>query len=136
MNTEQTPNFSDIQVAAKREQWDFVDKNLEPFLTRENFAWALEELQKNKEQNRNIRDLAATILDRTDFLISHQDFRNLMKQMLDRMEYHIVRFRVAIALYKRGNRDLEVATMMEEASKDPDVGELAKSYLNAQTNEW
>lgn len=124
-----TLTFDDIRAAAKREQWSFVDANLEPFLTRENFAWALEELYKNKEQNRNTRDLAATILDRTDFKISRQDREALIEQMKDRMEYYIVRFRIAIALYRRNVRIPAVMQMIAEASKDPDVGELVKLCL-------
>jgi hypothetical protein len=118
-------SFGEIDMAAKRGLWDFVDANLEPFLDKARFEWALEML---KDQNRNTRDLAATILNRTTFTLSDAEQKVLIEQMSDLREYHIVRYRLAVALCQRGNRDPQVLAVMEEAYKDPDVGELARKF--------
>ncbi len=128
--SKQKINFDDIANAAKREQWEFVDANFEIFLTKDRFEWALMVLRKNPDQNRNTRDLAATILNRTTFKFTPDEQAVLIAHMLDTAEYHIVRYRIAVALYQRNIRPPEVLQMMEEARKDSDVGDLAQEALS------
>src|SRR5690349_17996857 len=118
--------FDTIVDAALHEQWDFVDDNLKPFLDTEGFAWALKNIAVG-DHNRNVRDLAATILNRTDFEISEKDVERLLTQMEDRNEYGIVRYRLAIALYRRGIKRPAVLQMMDEARKHADVGKEARA---------
>jgi hypothetical protein len=124
-------DFDGVRAAALHEQWDVVDKNLEPLLNKELFEWALQALRK--DQNRNTRDLAATILDRTTFRVSRSERQFLVAQMMDRTEYHIVRFRLAIALFQRNIRVPRVMKTMVQASKDPDLGERARSCLSGKS---
>ena len=113
--------------AARKEDWSFVDGHINnSHLTGEPINWALSAGLAHEDQN--IRDLAATLLDRSDEPFNPTDIENLKRIMADD-PYHIVRYRVAIALYKRGSRNPAVEQMMLEAENDPDVGGLASSYL-------
>lgn len=113
--------------AAQKENWDFVDGHINnSHLTSEPINWALNIGLYIEDQN--VRDLAATLLDRSDEEIKPEDVEKLQKIMVED-SYHIVRYRVAVALYKRGNRNSVVEQMMQEAKNDPDVGDLAESYL-------
>lgn len=127
----ETPTFEDLQSAAKRERWDYVETYVGEFTNATYVAWAVEELRKNKQQNRNIRDLAATILDRSKLSISAADTEALRTVMADKMEYHIVRYRIAIALYQRDKSLPDVRAMVQEAANDPDVGPEAKVALES-----
>ena len=119
--------FKQLIEAAQKEDWDFVDANIsESHLSREQINWALEKGLRDVDQN--IRDLAATLLDKSNEELSQEEIENLEKIMTGD-SYHIVRYRLAVALYKRGDMKPIVVQMMQEAKNDPDVGELAKSYL-------
>jgi len=72
MNTGVT--WPQIEMAAKQEKWDFVDSNLEPFLDETRFKWALKNIESG-DNNRNTRDLAATILNQ-HHLLSQPSARN------------------------------------------------------------
>jgi hypothetical protein len=131
MKDKGTPSFQDLLEAAKREDWDFVDANISSeHLTLERLQWAKREGLVDADQN--VRDFAATLLDESDAVLDKVDQAWLAGQMAED-DHPIVRYRLAIALYKRGNRSPEVVAMMKEASKDPDVGELATIYLNANS---
>lgn len=120
-------SLNELIDAAKREDWDFVDGNInESHLSREQIDWALKIGLADTDDN--VRDLAATLLDRSDEVLGEEEVGALEKQMAED-SYHIVRFRIAIALYKRGDRNDAVAEIMNEAKNDPDVGELASKYL-------
>ena len=113
--------------AAVREDWKFVDEKINEFkFTEAVMGWAIHQGLQNEDQN--IRDLAATLLDKSPLPIDSA-FKESLKKQMTADSYHIVRFRLAIALYKRGDRSPEVTAMMTEAKKDSDVGELAGSYL-------
>lgn len=116
-----------LTEAARNEDWNFVDGHINSsHLTREQIDWALS--IGLVDEDKNIRDLAATLLDRSDEPLKPEEVEKLERIMAED-SYHIVRYRIAIALYKRGNRNLAVKQMMSEAKDDPDVGELASSYL-------
>ena len=113
--------------AAQNEDWDFVDGNINiSHLTGEPIVWALKDGLVDQDQN--IRDLAATLLDKSDEEINIDDIKRL-EDIMTSDSYHIVQYRIAIALYKRGDRNQSVLQKMQSAKNDPDVGELANSYL-------
>ena len=113
--------------SAQKENWGFVDDHINnSHLSGEPIIWALNIGLHNEDQN--IRDLAATLLDISDEEIDQKNIEKLEKIMVED-SYHIVRYRIAIALYKRGNRNSVVEQMIQEAKDDPDVGKLAISYL-------
>jgi len=119
--------FERLVEAAKNEDWDFVDGNInESHLTREQVDWVLQKGIYDEDQN--VRDLAATILDRSDESLSQEEAEKVEKVMAED-SYHIVKYRLTIALYKRGYKTPIVEKMMSESKEDPDVGGLAKNFL-------
>ncbi len=112
--------------AARMEEWDIVDKNLEGYnFSDEDMSWAIGIGLFDKDQN--IRDLAATILDKSDIEISPEEAKALQRIMVGD-PYHIVKYRLAIALFKRNYKTVAVKHMMDKAKDDPDVGGLVRSY--------
>jgi hypothetical protein len=123
MNKDET--FDSMLEHAKQEDWPFVDARMEEFAKlMKNVTWAMRTGLRDKDQN--VRDLAATILDRSDCPILQKNCQSLEFQMQGD-GYHIVRFRLAIALWKRNYRPKTVEAMMRNAMSDPDVGEAAKA---------
>jgi len=124
---EKKVSFDRLIEAAKNNDWNFVDENInESHLTYEHIVWAIKDGLLNKDLN--VRDLAATILDRSGEPLDSEDAKEIEKIML-RETYHIVIYRLAIALYKRGIRNTAIERLMSEAKDDLDVGDLAKSFL-------
>ncbi|MFH0804103.1 MAG: hypothetical protein V1896_00690 [Candidatus Zambryskibacteria bacterium] len=119
--------FEQLVEAAKNNDWGFVDENInESHLSYEYTVWAIKDGLLDKD--RNVRDLAATILDKSNEQLDPEDAKEVERIML-RETYHIVIYRLAIALYKRGIRNTAIERLMSEAKDDPDVGDLAKSFL-------
>jgi hypothetical protein len=79
------------------------------------------------DPDKNIRDWAVTLLDVSETPLAPADVEKL-EQAMSSDSYHIVRYRAAIALCKRGHRSPSVEQLMREAKDDPDVGELASRY--------
>ncbi|OHA20147.1 MAG: hypothetical protein A2836_00945 [Candidatus Taylorbacteria bacterium RIFCSPHIGHO2_01_FULL_45_63] len=122
-----TVAFEELLEAAREESWQFVDENIsESYLTEKYIRWALTEGLFDADPN--IRDLAATILNMSDTPLNPPDIKTL-EAVLEDDPYHIVRFRVAIALYKRKRQTPLVLRVMEQAKSDPDVGELVRRYF-------
>ncbi len=119
--------FDELLRAAQKEEWDFVNENINAsHYTEERLRWALDKGLFDPDQN--IRDLAVTLFDESETPLAVVDVEKLKQAMSD--PYHIVRYRAAIALYKRGHRSPSIEQVMQEAKKDPDVGELASRYLS------
>ena len=116
--------YNDLRKAAKMEDWDFVDNNLNVEVANCMLYHAIEEDLFDRDDN--VRELAAIILVISDTKLSARQLSIIESRVLAD-EYHIVRFRLAIALYKRGVRVRLVVTAVEEAEHDPDVGEIAKA---------
>jgi hypothetical protein len=127
MEQKEKVTFEQLIEAARKENWEFVDENInESHLTRVQVDWALD--MGLGDEDKNIRDLAATLLDKSNEALNPEEMEKLEKIMTED-SYHIVQYRIAIALYKRGNRNPLVVQMMKDAREDPDVGELACSYF-------
>ncbi len=116
--------YSKLRKAAKMEDWSFVDNNLNAEVANCVLYHAIEEDLFDRDDN--VRDLVATILMISDAKLSTRQLSIIESRVLAD-EYRIVRFRLAIALYKRGVRARLVVTAVEEAERDPDVGEIAKA---------
>jgi hypothetical protein len=79
----------------------------------------------------NIRDLAASILEKTD----QSEFGVFQADVVRKIRDHIigdanpyVRFRLAFCLYRRGVRDPLIDKTMDEAAADPDVSDIVRLY--------
>jgi hypothetical protein len=122
------PIFDELLKAAKEENWNFVDEKIKNFdITHEIVDWTLETGLFDKDNN--IRDFAATILDNSEIVLTKSDIEKIKDIML-KDEYDVVQYRLAIALYRAGDESPEVEEMVQKAKDDPNVGELAKTYLN------
>jgi hypothetical protein len=128
--TENTkPTFDELLQAAKDEKWDFVDQHLkDEDLTDENIEWAARVGLIDADDN--VADLAASVL-----MVSNKNlgvfYEAAARAWMEDHEYNIVRYRLAMALYKRGDRYPETLAVMNEATADKDVGELAQEFLKA-----
>jgi len=120
--------FEKVVLAAKAENWDFVDRNLSIFCDDDGvIRWALE--MGARSQDDNERDLAASILEKTGHEIG-EEARTILMGMLreDRNPYAM--FRAAFALFAHGDRSEEVIGKIKEALGDEDVKDIAKEYLS------
>ena len=122
-------SLESLVSAAVKEEWGFVDEKIEKGfdITTAVMSWAIS--LGMKSEDKNVRDLAATILDKSDLEINPVDV-GVLKGIMEKDPYDIVRFRIAIALSKRGDKSPAVEKMMLEAREDPNVGETANKYYN------
>ena len=115
-------------AAAKAEDWDFVDGAL-PSVCNNSAYLGWVEKKGLKDPDSNVRDLAVSILGKTadnDLIVRVQaKLRELMAK--DKNPY--VRYRSSFALAGHGLESEEVRRVLEEASDDEDVGEIARNYL-------
>ena len=120
-------SFEELIVAAQRGDWELVDFQIvhAEHQTEERIAWAHNEGLSSSDQN--IRDLAATLLDESDAELP-QETLDRLEQLMKSDPHHIVRFRLAIALWKRRVRSEAVREMMEAAKVDEDVGSEARAW--------
>ena len=124
------PNFEDLINAAKENRWDFVDEHIAVLANDEGVtAWALNEGLEDADGN--VRDLAASVLEKSPASLPEATKTKLLQLMTDDANPY-VRFRSAFALYVRGERSPEVITKMQEAEKDSDVSGIAKDYLSGE----
>lgn len=117
--------------AAKHERWDLVDSSIAVIAhSPEYYKWAYSEGLKDPDGN--VRDLAISIIERSD--IPEHEF-DLMRESLcglmlkDSNRY--VRFRAAFALANHGPKryEGEVIRKLEEALGDKDIRGIAQDYL-------
>jgi hypothetical protein len=122
-------SFEEIIGAARREEWALVNNYINgSIINNEQINWVLD--IGIFDENQNIRNLAATLLDKSDIPLDLVDVENLENVMASDPS-NIVRYKIAIALYKRGNKNSSaVEQTMTEARNDPDVGELANYYIS------
>ncbi len=114
--------------AVKKEDWVFVDKyltvsvanHLMPKLTEDNLF----------DESDDVRDLVATIFMVSDEIIDDKLSLTIESLVLSD-DYDIVRYRLAMALYKRGNHTSLIVQAVKNAVNNPDVGDLAKFFLKA-----
>jgi len=114
--------------AAKTEDWDFIDGQIPSIANDpEYLRWAI---QKGiRDEDGNVRDLAASILEKTETLPS--DSVALLYDKMKKDSNPYVKFRSAFALAGHGVRDHhdDVVQVLKEAQRDPEVAEIAGRYL-------
>jgi hypothetical protein len=126
MDTQADPTLEDFIREAKKENWTDIDLWMTEAIATSCLGWAMKD--GLVDDNDGVRDLAATFLDESDAPLGQNDQAVLADKMaVD--DYHIVRYRLAVALYKRGNRNPKVVEMMERALEDSDIGPLALSHF-------
>jgi len=104
--------------------WALIEENLKKLDLAEDYViWSTN--IGLMDANDGVRDLAATILDISAHPLTPEGAMKVQMIMAND-PYHIVRYRLAIALYQRGFEHIGILHMMSEAQADPDVGELAR----------
>ncbi len=121
------PSYEKLLEAAKNEKWEFVDANLSEQMADAHLQEAIVGVQV--ESNDNLQDFDSTVIFVSNAPLDSEDEKSLEAFIEDEDEYRIARYRVAMGLYKRGNRTEGVIRAVEEAVDDPDVGELARKLL-------
>jgi HEAT repeat protein len=116
-------------VKVKEPDWNKVDKTIPKICNDQEFInWAYKEGLYDSE--RNVRDLAASVLEKTKILT--EDMKDRLYQVM-RTDTHIyARFRAACAL---AAHDLEYhadeikKALESSAEEDPDIKDTADKYL-------
>ena len=126
-----------LEQAARKEEWEFVDRKMLVLKNRKSLVdWA--RLYGYKSKNANVRDLAMTVLQSTNFRMLSPAVRQttLLKaynvMIKDKNPY--ARYRAAFSLannlriLKKAEKEKVIKTL-EEAVKDEAVKEIARKYL-------
>ena len=115
---------------AKAEKWGDIDAEI-PKVSRlpEIVKWAYK--TGLFESNDQVRDLAASILEKADWSDNQRLIHGLVYNTLRQEPYIYAKFRLAFALYAHGEREPVVVAVVEEAAKDKDtqVKDIALKYL-------
>lgn len=117
-----------LRKAAEKEDWDFVDENLPKVSNNPKFI----NLAKNiwlDAKNKHIRDLAASLLEQTNVL--DEETEEKLYSRMSKDPHPPVRFRSAFALtkHKYNKHNQEVTDVLQQATQDPDIKEIAEYYL-------
>jgi len=124
--------FDNLVAAARQEDWENVDSHIPQFCDDPaSVKWALK--SGIKDEDGNARDLAVSILEKSNHELGEQDIAEL-HQRLDQDENPYVQFRAAFALFTHGDRSPEVIEKLRKALEDDAVKEIAEGYLS-QINE-
>ncbi len=118
--------YGRLKKAAKIGDWYFVDNNLSVELANKYLNCVFSDLFDTDD---DVRDLVAIIFFVSDKPIDTRVCLMLESRLLSD-EYSIVRYRIAMGLYKRGYRSCLVKSAVEFATTDPDVGCLAREVMS------
>jgi HEAT repeat protein len=110
------------------EDWEIIDGKLGNYSDEEEFLkWSKKNLSN---EDSGLRDLAASILERSKYDLEDSDIDNLIALMNENDEENpYPSFRAACALAKRGIITKDVINKLEFFVQDDNVSEIAKSYL-------
>lgn len=132
MRENKTENRSGLSIAdlielARQEKWEEVDGVLPTFANRaEVLEWATK--SGLYETDGNLRDLACSILQTSNYKMRETDMKRL-RELMGGDENKFVRYRAAFALFHNGIHSEDVIEVIEDASGDKDVGVIANKYL-------
>jgi hypothetical protein len=125
--------LNNILNLVKQENWEQVDAILPQHSNTQEFLnWAKDNLDN---EDPNLRDLAASILEISDTEISEQTITNLYTLMNEKDDNPYSAFRAACALAKRienpeiASRANQIKNKLEEYLSDIDVSSIAQRYL-------
>lgn len=113
--------------AAQNGEWDMVDGSIHKVLSPAHMEWAAK--LGLSDENDDVRDLAATMFEESLQSIP-DELRNKMYQMIQADTNNAVRYRLAFALYKRGDHIQLIQDTVEKAAKEPELAAIAKRYLD------
>lgn len=122
--------MEDIIEAAKSENWKLVDQRITEVCN--NIEVQKRAIKLLNDSDGNVRDLGASILGKANIPLKRfSNIRPILKRIMDKDSNQYARYRAAFALAEHGAGDYknDVLGVLNEASQDKDVGEIAKTYL-------
>ena len=125
------PSLKQLIEAAETEKWDYVDESLPKIGGDEHFIrWAYAHGLEAKDKN--VRDLAGSILEKATITESaFSPIRSIIAESVEKERHPYAKYRMAFALAAHGvgKYSGKVIPILEEASRDKDVGSIAEGYL-------
>lgn len=123
--------LGDLEAWALEGNWEEIDRVIKLISGIPQFIlWAVGRIDDN---NHNIRDAAASILEATPLDLAKSTERALQERLSDNIEgdSRFATFRAAFALFAHGDRSEAVIRLIGVASTDEDeqVSQIAKVYL-------
>lgn len=125
------PNIDDLILAAKHEDWEVVDENIPNIC--EDITVQKKAIELLSDSDGNVRDLGASILGKPQ--IDPKIFlraKPILKKVMWGDENLYARYRAAFALAEHGvgRYRTKVMQVLQQASEDKDVGNIARKYLD------
>ncbi|MBU4284605.1 MAG: hypothetical protein KJ968_05860, partial [Nanoarchaeota archaeon] len=116
------------------EDWKIVDKSIPKVCNNKSIiGWAFRE--GLNDGNENVRDLAASILEKTSSSLTKEIKEKLYSRMKkDDNSYVRYRSSFALAAHDPSFHEKDVKAVLQKAKKDPDVSQFAESYLKQYTS--
>ncbi|MCF7866714.1 hypothetical protein K9L67_04790 [Candidatus Woesearchaeota archaeon] len=119
-------------LAAETEDWDYIDKKILEITKKTEYAkWAFK--QGIYDKNDNVRDLAVSIIEKSEIPIEKFDeMKNTLIELMKNDKNPYVKFRSAFSFvnHGQGKYDPLIKKTIEIATSDSDVKEIAKEYLS------
>jgi|SRR5579872_1278900 len=138
MNNEKENDTSKYSVdalkqAAEQGDWVLIDSVIPQIVSNQEFLnWSLREgLQ---DINSDIRDLAVSILEKSNIQLDGQTVERLKKIMFEDENIH-VRNRASFTLFSHNVRTEQVIKALHLALSDPEVSAIAQNYINIAASE-
>ncbi len=123
-----TITLSDLQNAATAENWTFVDEHIMDVCNdQETIDWVHNDGLFSEDHT--MRDLAVSILEKTDFPLLEEDEFTLT-ELLENDENEHVRFRSACALAKQDIDSPTIRQALEAQLEDNQLATIAQGYIN------
>ncbi len=120
--------LDDLISAAKNEDWRLVDRTIPQICNKKTYVeWAYKKGLKHLKDN--VRDLAASILEKTKALTSGMKERLYYVMKDDSNPYAKFRAACALAAHDRKYHSDEVKQALEIAKKDKGISGIAEGYL-------
>ncbi len=124
--------LGDLEAWALEGNWEEIDRVIKLISGIPQFIlWAVGRI--DDDNNHNIRDAAASILEATPLDLAKSTERALQERLSDNIEgdSRFATFRAAFALFAHGDRSETVIRLVGVASTDEDeqVSQIAKVYL-------
>ncbi len=114
---------------ARHRPWIWLSTNLhDTDITPHDIGWAITEAQYS--DNVDLRIVGASYLTVSTLHLNILDVGAIIAWLEDEIN-DVVRYRLAIALYKRGNRDDLVVDTFDEACASAEMGAVAAKYKDA-----
>ena len=115
----------DLIVSARNGSWNWIEANLEKALAEKaHFDWALD--AGLADTSERIRELAALLIEKTLYPIG-EGYQVLVRREMVTDNSPRVRYRLAVGLWKRDNREVSVRITLLEARNNLEFGEIAET---------